>query len=260
MRSNRFVPRRLGGCAALIAAALACALPGRAAAQHTPREIIDHVDRMMRGNSSRGTIVMEIRTVHWTRSLEMKVWSLGTEYALVRVTSPEKEAGTATLKVKTDVWNYLPHVDRTIRIPPSLMMGSWMGSHFTNDDLVKESRLIEDYDVAIGFDGMRDGVRVWEFVLTPKPEAAVVWGKVVEQVRQDDLLPTWGKYYDDRQKLARTMTFTDVRTFGDRRLPSVLTVVPADNPGESTVVRYQDLQFDVGLTPDFFSLRNLHGR
>ena len=260
MWADPCTPRVARALAALAAAMLACAVPGRAGAQRTPREIIDHVDRLLRGNSSRGTMVMEIRTAHWTRSLEMQVWSLGTEYALVRVTSPEKEAGTATLKVKNDVWNYLPHVDRTIRIPPSLMMGSWMGSHFTNDDLVKQSRLIDDYDIAMGFDGVRDGVRVWEFVLTPKPDAAVVWGRIVEQVRQEDLLPTWAKFYDDRQKLARTLTFTDVRTLGGRRLPSLLTVLPADNPGESTVVRYRDLEFDVGLTPDFFSLRNLGGR
>jgi hypothetical protein len=230
------------------------------AAQRTPKEIVDHVDRLMRGNSSRGDVVMRIHTAHWSRSLEMKVWSLGTDYALIRVTSPAREAGTATLKVKDDVWNYLPRVDRTIRIPPSLMMGSWMGSHLTNDDLVKESRIVQDYDIAVGFDGVRDGVKVWEFVLTPKPEAAVVWGKIVEQVRQADEIPTWARYYDDQGKLARTITFTDVRTFGDRRVPSTMTVIPADKPGESTVLHYDSLEFDIGLKPDFFSLANLRGR
>src|SRR5512143_3400092 len=143
--------------------------PARA---QSAREIVDRVDRMLRGNSSRADIAMEIATEHWTRSLEMRAWSLGTEYALVRVTAPPREAGTATLKVREEVWNYLPRVDRTIKIPPSLMMGSWMGSHFTNDDLVKESRMIDDYDIAIGYEGDREGVPVWEFVLTPKPEAA----------------------------------------------------------------------------------------
>ncbi len=224
------------------------------------REIVDRVDRMLRGNSSRGDVVMEIATEHWKRSLEMRVWSLGTAYALVRVLAPPREAGTATLKVNEEVWNYLPRVDRTIKVPPSLMMGSWMGSHFTNDDLVKESRMIDDYDIAIGFEGDRGGVAVWEFVLTPKPTAAVVWGRIVEQVRKDDLMPTWARYYDERGNLIRTMTFTDFRRLGGRLLPSVMVVRPEDKPEERTTVRYRDLQFDVPLTPEFFSLRNLQSR
>jgi hypothetical protein len=249
------------------AALLLLALPwggayaqGAAAARPTAREIVDRVDRMLRGASSRGDFVMEIATEHWTRSLEMRVWSLGTAYALVRVTAPAREAGTATLKVGDEVWNYLPRVDRTIKVPPSLMMGSWMGSHFTNDDLVKESRMVDDYDIAIGYEGDREGVAVWEFVLTPKPTAAVVWGKVVEQVRQADLMPTWARYYDERGNLIRTMTFSDFRTFGGRLVPSVMTVRPADKPGEHTTIRYRELAFDVPLTPGFFSLRNLQSR
>ncbi len=134
------------------------------------REIVDRVDRLLRGETSHGVASMEVVT---QRTLEMEIWSLGTEYALIRILAPKKEEGTATLKAGDQIWNYLPKVDRTIKIPPSLMLGSWMGSHFTNDDLVKESRMIEDYDIAIGFEGDRDGVEVWEFVLTPKPEAAV---------------------------------------------------------------------------------------
>lgn len=236
---------------------LASASPARA---QTPREIIDRVDRMLRGASSRADVAMEIATAHWARSLEMRVWSLGTEYALVRVTAPLREAGSATLKVRQEVWNYLPRVDRTIKIPPSLMMGAWMGSHFTNDDLVKESRVVDDYDITIGFEGDRAGVAVWEFALTPKPTAAVVWGRIVQQVRKADLMPTWARYYDERGTLIRTMTCSDYRTFGSRLVPSVMTVRPEDKPDERTVIRYRDLEFDVRLSPDFFSLRSLQAR
>ena len=239
------------------AMALLAAAPAARAAAQTPRDIVDRVDRLMRGASSKGDLTMEITTRQWKRSLDLRVWSLGTDYTLVRVLAPRKEAGTATLKVKTDVWNYLPRVDRTIKIPPSLMMGSWMGSHFTNDDLVKESRMVLDYDIAMSFDGEKDGVRVWEFTLTPKPEAAVVWGKVIEQVRKADLMPVWARYYDDAGHLVRTMTFSDYKVMGGRKVPARMTVVPADKPGESTVVIYHDLQFNVGLRPGFFSLRSL---
>lgn len=250
MRGCRFGP---GAIALLVTLPAA---PGPAAAQ-TPQEIVDRVDRLLRGASSEGDLTMRITTRQWQRSLDLRIHSLGTDYALVRVLAPHKEAGTATLKVKTDVWNYLPRVDRTIKIPPSLMMGSWMGSHFTNDDLVKESRMALDYDIAVSFDGERDGGAVWELTLVPKPDAAVVWGKVIEQVRKQDLMPLWARYYDDAGHLARTLTFGDFRTLGGREVPARLTVVPADKPDESTVIEYHDLRFDVGLTPAFFSLRAL---
>jgi len=224
------------------------------------RRIVDRVDRLLRGNSSHGHVEMEVHTRHWSRTLRMEVWSLGTEHSLVRVTAPPREAGTATLKSGQEVWNYLPRVDRTIKVPPSLMMGSWMGSHFTNDDLVKESRVVDDYDIRFAFRGARDGVDVWEFTLTPKPEAAVVWGRIEEQVRRRDLMPTWARYYDEDGTLVRTLTFSDYRRMGGRVVPATMKVVPADKPDESTTLRYLDLEFDVKLDPGFFSLRSLRAR
>ncbi len=132
-----------------------------------------------------------------------------------------------------------------------------MGSHFTNDDLVKESRLIEDYDIEIAFEGPRDGVEVWEFVLTPKPEAAVVWGRIEYQVRKDDLMPTWARYYDEDGELARTMDFGEYRTMGGRRVPTLMNMRPEDKPGERTTVRYSEIQFDIDIDQSFFSLRAL---
>ena len=226
----------------------------------TAREIIDRVDRLLRGESSRGRITMEITTEHWSRSLDMEIWSLGVEHSLVRVQSPAREAGTATLKAGQEVWNYLPRVDRTIKVPPSLMMGSWMGSHFTNDDLVKESRIVDDYDFEISFEGEREGVEVWEFQLTPRPEAPVVWGRIDEQVRKADLMPTWVRYYDEDGGLVRTMTFSDYRTMGDRLVPASMLVIPADKPEEHTVLTYHELDFGISLDENFFSLRNLRAR
>lgn len=228
-----------------------------ALAQTDPKAIVDRVDRMLRGRSSRGTVEMEIVTEHWGRSMTMRIWSLGTEYSLVRVTAPRKDAGTATLKAGQDIWNYLPRVDRVIKLPASLMGASWMGSHFTNDDLIKDSRIIDDYDITIGDEGPRDGVPVWDFVLVPKPDAAVVWGRIEERVRQNDLMPVWAKYYDERGTVARTMTFSDYRTMGGRLVPAILTIVPADKPDEHTTLRYEGLEFDIGLQPSFFSLQQL---
>jgi hypothetical protein len=240
-----------------LASGLGCAPALQA---QTAREIIDRVDRLLRGESSRGVVEMQITTEHWSRALQMEVWSLGTEFSLVRVSSPPREAGMATLKAGEEVWNYLPRVDRTIKVPPSLMMGAWMGSHFTNDDLVKESRIVDDYDIEISFEGMRDGVEVWEFDLTPRPEAPVVWGGIEWQVRKADLMPTWVRYYDEDGDLVRTMTFSDFRVMGGRLVPADMLVVPRDKPDESTRLIYHDLEFDIAVDEDFFSLRNLRAR
>ena len=219
--------------------------------------IVDRVDRLLRGDSSEGEMSMSVVTRRWTRTLSMTVWSEGTEKALVKVTAPPKEAGTATLKAGNEIWNYLPKIDRTIRVPTSMMMASWMGSHFTNDDLVKESRLIRDYDITTDFSGVRESVEVWQFVLTPRPAAAVVWGRVVLEVRQADLMPTWAKYYGDDGGHKRTLTFSDHRIMGGRLVPARMTVTPTDKPDESTVITYRRLAFDVQLPADTFSLAAL---
>jgi outer membrane lipoprotein-sorting protein len=221
------------------------------------KEIVDRVDRMLRGNSSIGSMEMEIQSTHWKRTLETKVWSKGTDQALILVRKPAKESGTATLKSGDNIWNYLPKVERVIKIPTSMMMGSWMGSHFTNDDLVKESRLIRDYTIEISFEGEREGTAVWEFTLTPLPDAPVVWGKIVLEVRQADRMPTWQRYFDEEGKLVRTLTFTDYREMDGRLIPTKMTMRPVDEPDEYTLVAYRDLHFDVPLEDDFFSLRRL---
>lgn len=247
--------RRFARILALAAAGGLAAAP--AAAQTNPLEIIDRVDRLLRGDSSRGVATMEVVTEHWEREMTMEVWSLGTDYSLVRLRAPRRDAGTATLMAGDDIWNYLPKVDRTIKIPASMMGGAWMGSHFTNDDLVKESRLVDDFDVELAFEGDRDGAAVWEIRLTPKPEAAVVWGRIDFRIRRADSMPLWARYYDEDGELARTMEYSAFAEMGGRLVPGVMDMRPADKPEERTTFRYDELEFDVDLAPSFFSLRTL---
>jgi outer membrane lipoprotein-sorting protein len=242
---------------AVILGLLVVVAPRTAYTQESAAEIIDRVDRLLRGKSSHGVATMGVVTENWERSMTMEIWSLGTEYSLIRITAPKSEEGTATLKAGDDIWNYLPRVDRTIKIPVSMMMGAWMGSHFTNDDLVKESRLSEDYDIEISYDGPRDGAEVWEFLLTPKAEAAVVWGSIEYQVRKHDMMPTWARYYDEDGSLVRTLTFSDYRMMGGRLIPAAMEMRPENKPDEYTSVRYTELEFDIDIDKSFFSLRTL---
>ena len=225
--------------------------------QLTPAEIVDQVDQMMRGDSSRGTIQMTVKTQRWSRALTLEIWSEGTEKVLVKVKKPKKEEGVASLKIDSDMWNYLPKIDRTIRVPTSMMMGFWMGSHFTNDDLVKRSRLTRDYDIEISYEGVKENVLVWEFVLTPRPDAPVVWGKIHYQVRKEDLMPTWAAYYGEDGQRKRTMNFSDYQEMGGRLVPAKIRMAPEDKPNEYTEITYINLEFDLAVDKSIFSLASL---
>ena len=157
------------------------------------------------------------------------------------------------------MYTYLPKTGRTIRLTSAMMMSSWMGSHFTNDDLVKESRLADDYFTAITFEGKRNGRDVMEFTLNPKPDSAVVWGKIVMTTGADHI-PLKSVYYDEDMNVARTITFSGVKELGARRIPSVLKVEPADKPGEFTELVYEEMTFDLPLPDSFFSISSLKRR
>jgi outer membrane lipoprotein-sorting protein len=221
------------------------------------KEILDRVDEMWRGKTSEGQMEMEVVTAHWSRTLRMKVYTEGMERSLVRITYPAKEEGMATLKVDTNIWNYLPKIKRVTKVPASMMLGSWMGSHFTNDDVIKDSQYARDYDTKITFEGSRDGQDIVELTLYPKPDAPVVWGKIIATIRAEDYIPLKMTYLDEDGEEVRVMAFSEIKEMGGRTIPTVLTMQPLDKPKEYTRVSYLDITFDVELSPDLFSLRSL---
>jgi hypothetical protein len=201
-------------------------------------------------------MTMQVRTEHWQRSLKMEAWSRGRDRFLVRILDPAKERGVATLKNDREVWNYLPKVDRTIKIPPSMMGGAWMGSHITNNDLVKQSHIDQDYDFRL----LEQTVDFWRIEGLPKPDAAVIWGKIVYQIGKADRVPQRIAYFDEDMAMVREIHFDKVQTVDTRRLPMRMTVQPLDKPEEQTVLEYYQIAFDVSLPENFFSLRNLKRR
>jgi len=247
----------LGLVLALAWLGVAWAAPAVAAEAPDVQAIMRRIDRLWRGDTSHAVMTMVVRTRHYERNMTMEAWSRGKDESLVQIEAPVKDRGVATLKVGQNIWNYFPKINRVTKVPPSMMMGSWMGSHFTNDDLVKESSYEEDYTYELTFHGRREGRAVYEVTLTPRPEAAVVWGKVTMEVTQDALMPLEFRYFDEDGRLVRRMTFDDPRRFGDRTVPARLVMRPEDKPEESTTVIYEELTFDVKLPPDLFSLRSL---
>ncbi len=222
-----------------------------------PEKILDNVDDLYRSNASHGIITLSVITVNWQRTLTLEQWSKDEDKSLIKVLKPKKEKGLATLRVDKNVWNYMPKVKRVVKIPSSMMSSSWMGSHFTNDDLVKQSRMAEDYTFSITFEGMQDDEEVVEITCIPNKEAAVVWGKVEVIVYADDSIPLRMIYYDEDLLLSRTLEFTNIQKMDEKMIPTLMSMIPADEPGESTTVKWEEIQFDVAIDDEFFSLRKL---
>lgn len=225
------------------------------AAEPTIDELLNAADDIQRGESSHATITMQVKTDRYERTMTMESWAQGTEKTLIRILQPDKDAGIATLKVDDNIWNYLPKVDRTMKVPAGMMGGSWMGSHFTNDDLVKESRMSEDFDGVIT-GRPEGGAGEWVVELTPKPDAPVVWGKVIARVNPA-LIPTRIEYFDEKGTLVRTMQFQDIRTMDGRQVPATMLLQPADKPDEYTRVSYDAIDFDVQIPDSTFTLQAL---
>lgn len=242
----------------LIAAALLAAPAFSAAAPERPdiRELLTRVDRLYRSSSSWSDIEMEVVTPDWKRTLSMNFWTEGLTKTFIRINSPARDAGTATLRLGNEMWNYFPKINKVMKVPPSMMMGSWMGSDFTNDDLVKESTLIDDYSgeyfAPSGADPAFYYVR-----LRPKKETVSLWAVIDLKIRKDDLLPASEEYYDDKGRLQRTMEFSGIGDLGGRRVPLVMRMVPVSKPGHATTIRYLKAGFDAALPADTFTLRNL---
>jgi hypothetical protein len=222
-----------------------------------PWYVMNKIDDIYRGEKSQSVMAMEVKTRHWTRSMEMEAWSLGKDYSLVRILKPRKEKGSATLKAKKDLFTYLNKTGRTIKITSGMMGASWMGSHFTNDDLVKDSRLSDDYTIALSFRGEESGEKVYRFTLTPKPNSPVVWGKVTVTVRQSDLQPLSQTFYDEDGKKMRRLDFSDYKKVSGRFIPTRMSMTPFDKPDEYTEIRYKKIDFGVKLNKDFFSIQKL---
>ncbi len=234
---------------------------GSARAQTSAKPDIDsllhHIDELYRSKASYSELEMDITTPHWQRTLAMKGWTEGLKKTFIRITSPEKEKGVATLRVGSEMWNYLPKTNKVIKIPPSMMMSSWMGSDFTNDDLVKEFSLFEDYTYErIYPDGSSSDTIFVNCI--PHPDLPVVWGNIVVAVREVDSIPLWQKYYDEQGKLMRVLEYSDVKTFDGRVLPATMTMIPQEKEGHKTVIRYLTIDFNPRFSEDIFSLRNLH--
>jgi outer membrane lipoprotein-sorting protein len=218
-------------------------------------ELVQHFDQLYRSSSSYAKMRMQISTADYQRELELELWTKGEDNALAVLRAPAKEAGTATLRSADGLWNYAPKADRLMRIPSGMLSEGWMGSHFSNDDLMSESSWVEDYDTQL--ERVEEGGEgLIRMTATPKKDAAVVYTKVLHFVTAKDWIPVRSEYYDD-DALVRTLSYTGVTDFGDRKLPAVLELVPADKNNEYTRMEYTWLEFELEVDDALFTARGL---
>lgn len=223
----------------------------------TAEEIIEKSENLLKGKTSEGTFKMTVVTPDYERTLTMESWWVGNEKALIVIKSPKREAGNKTLKIGNEMWMYLQNTETTIKIPPSMMLQSWNGSDFTNDDLVRESNLAKDYHQKIVEEEEVDSVLCWKIEMNPKEDAPVVWGKLFYWVRQKDYLPARIEYYDEKGNLVRHMEYSQYQEFDNRKIPGEWSMINDSKPGHHTDLEIIDVEFDVKIPDRKFSFREL---
>lgn len=217
--------------------------------------LLEDFDDLYRSSGTIAEFEITIEKPDKTRTMEAKSWSRGEDKALIVIESPPRDAGTATLKVGDNLWNYLPKISRTIRVPPSMMMSSWMGTDLTNDDLIRESSYDEDY--IAGETAWSPDPPGWLVSLTPKPDVPGLWDRLEVVFETEDRLPVLARYYDRKGRLARTMKFDRTSVMDGRLIPTRMTVTDRQHEGERTVLVYLDVRWNADLDDSIFSLSNL---
>ncbi len=226
-------------------------------AQITARDIIDQANELLRGKTSFSEMEMKVTRPKWERTLRFKAWSKGTDYSLILITFPAREKGQVFLKRQKDMWNYIPNIDKMIKIPPSMMMQSWMGSDMTNDDLVKGASIVEDYNHKILREENKDGYECWVLELVPKEDAIVVWGKIVSWITKEGFMTLRNEYYDEDDFLINTETLSKIKNVGDRLMPTYFEIIPEEKNNQKTIMEFSNVEFDMPINDDFFSIQNM---
>ena len=242
--------------ALLVGGALFAAHPALAQ-EESALDIIRKADELTRGDTQEGTYRMTIVRPDWERTMVFEYWSEGTEKSFIRVKEPVKERGVSFLKIEREMWQYVPRINRVIKIPPSMLLQSWMGSDFTNDDLVKESSIVDDYTHALlGREVMEEG-EAYKVELTPKPEAPVAWDRLIEWIRVEDYIPLRAEFFNERGERVRTIIYSDIKEMGGRVVPVRFELIEEKKPGRKTIMVLEDVTFDQPIGRTIFTQANL---
>lgn len=226
--------------------------------ENSATEIIRKADEKFNGEkSSIVTMTMTIIRPTWQRTVEFKNWTLGRNFTLTLITAPEKDAGQTFLKRGIEMWNWNPSISRLIKLPPSMMSQGWMGSDYTNDDILKESSVVNDYNHIIIGEETIEGRVCYKIKMVATENAAVVWGHQIRWIDKKDFLVLKAEYYDDEGNLVRTETGSEIKVMDGRTIPSKIELIPTEEEGKKTIVVIKDIKFNVPIEENFFSQQNM---
>lgn len=220
-------------------------------------EIVTKSDDKLKGKSARVETTITIVRPNYTREMTMVSWSLGRDYSMTYLISPKRDAGSTFLNRQKEVWSYTPSIERIIKLPPSMMTQNWMGTDFTNDDLVKQSSMITDYKHHLIGKETIEGYSCHKIEMIPKEDAAVVWGKVVVWIDEKEYMQMKVEYYDEDGYLINTLLGKNPKIFDGKMLPSVMEMIPADKPGNKTIMTQNSMKFDIVIDESFFTTRKM---
>ena len=179
-------------------------------------DIINKLDENMRGKNIYMMMSMKIVSMGHKREMKIESFSQGTKKSFVKVLYPPKDKGITFLSLDNQMWQYVPKIERIIKIPPSMMLQNWMGSNITNDDMVKQSSIIEDYNPRI----LKKSGTVVTIELIPKEDAAVVWGKIITNIDTATYTSNKDIFYDEEGKEVRVFLYDKVQKHGKYYIPT----------------------------------------
>jgi outer membrane lipoprotein-sorting protein len=234
-------------------------LPVVAGAQGmSAEEIVRRADEKFRGEkSSYSVMAMQIVRPEWTRTIELKSWSLGDDYALALITAPAREAGQSFLKRENEMWSWNPSINRLIKLPPSMMSQGWMGSDYTNDDILRESSVVDDYNHEILGEEMIDGRLCYRIGMKARDDASIVWGRQVRWIDKKDYLILKAELYDEDGYLVRTEKASAIKVMDGRTITTRIELVPAEEPENKTIVEIREIKFNTPVEESWFSQQNM---
>ncbi|MEE4177175.1 MAG: outer membrane lipoprotein-sorting protein [Bacteroides sp.] len=221
-------------------------------------EIVRKADEKFNGEeSSYSLMAMTIIRPAWERTIEFKSWTLGKDHALALITAPAKEAGQTFLKRESEMWRWDPTISRLIKLPPSMMSQGWMGSDYTNDDILRESSIVKDYDHEIIGEERQGGRLCYKIRMTAREDASIVWGKQIQWIDKEEFLVLKAELYDEDGYLVRTETGSDIKVMDGRTITSRIELIPEEEPENRTIIEIREISFNIPLEESFFSQQNM---
>lgn len=225
--------------------------------QLSARDIVEKAEDRVIGKTSFSDMTIKIVRPSWSRDMSLKTWTKGRKLAMILITAPSKDKGTVFLKRGKEVWNWIPSIERSIKLPPSMMSQNWMGTDFTNDDLVKESSTVEDYDHFLRGEESIGGYNCYRIEMIPKPEAAIVWGKVILWIDKADFMQLKAEFFDEDGILVNRMEGKNIGILANRRMPQEFHMTPIDKKGNKTILIYNSLELDKPIDDSFFNTQKM---